>query len=279
MVSARRRPPYAVYLRVFEPVEHLPAAQRDHWTAYARSRPRRGLLEAAEFADSVRRLARRPPQPVPAIESGDAVLLDVDGRLYVCPQQTRLRALTELGSLDDHLVGLLGLSPSAGLHERAVADLAAYASGGGQTRLSTRAVTWQVPVAWFVPFAADERQLELREGEPRMLRYRTSMSSARRRCARGLRTARAHLEDADVVGEIEQVSRWLEQFDSRSQVELDYAALVDLLDDAHLLGDDSAADVADGLAALAEGDQMSAAAAYRRWSTRWHRVELLARAS
>ena len=82
-----------------------------------------------------------------------------------------------------------------------------------------------------------------------------------------------------MVEQVEQVARWLEEFDPRSIVELDYAGLVELLDDAHLRGDDSASDVAEGLAALTEGDAVSAAAAYRRWSTRWQRVAMLARAS
>jgi hypothetical protein len=82
-----------------------------------------------------------------------------------------------------------------------------------------------------------------------------------------------------VVEEIEQLGRWLEDFHPHCLVELDYAGLVDLLDDVHLSGDDSVADVAAGLEALAEGDVDSAAAAYQRLGTRWSRVALLARAS
>lgn len=279
-MPAARRPPYAAYLRVFEPVAHLPALDRERWTAYAASRPQRELLEAAQFADSVRRLAGRPPAPVPASESRDALVVEQDGALYVCPQQLRLRVWRTLSGTDEQMPEVLSQTFSPALRAEAAADLAAYTRSGGEVRLFTRTATWQVPVAWFVPFAGSERQLDFgaTSGE-RSLRYRTWMSSARRRAARSLRTARAHLDDTDVVAEIEQVARWLELFDHRSLVELDYAALVDLLDDVHLRGDDSAADVADGLAALADGDAISAAAAYRRWSTRWHRVALLARAS
>ncbi len=265
---------------MFEPVAHLPATERERWTAYAPSRPHRDLVEAALFADSVRRLAGRPPVPVPPTESSEGLLLELEGELYVCPQQPRLRVWTDLAQAGDVLPSVQTL-PVA-LREQAAADLAAHARAGGELRLFTLTTTWQVPVAWFVPFTADERELRLGRrgpGDERVLRYRTPMSSARRRCARGLRAARAHLQDADVPAQIEQVSRWLEQFDPRSVVELDYAALVDLLDDADLLGDDSAADVADGLAALTEGDALSAAAAYRRWTQRWHRVALLSRAS
>ena len=274
-MPARRRPPYVAYLRVYEPVDHLPKAPRDRWTAYARSVP--PLLEQDQYAESVRRLAARPPAPVPEQESEDALVLQVDGVLYVCPHQPRLQAWRQLGAMDEPAPGVLDQILPQQLREQAAADLAAYAQGGGELRTFSRLSSWHVPVAWFVPFAAQDRQLEL--GPQRSLRYRTAMSAARRRCAHGLRTARAHLSDTDVIDDIEQVARWLEDFDSRSLVELDYAGLVELLDDAHLRGDDSAADVGEGLAALADHDPVSAAAAYRRWSVRWRRVALLANSS
>lgn len=273
-----RRPPYVAYLRVFEPVAHLAPAVREQWTSYAQSSPQRGLIEAAQFAESVRWLVGRPP-PAPASSvSADGLVLEVGGELYACPSQQLLRVWRQLAAADEELPDVLAATLPPVLREQAAADLAAYLREGGETRLFTRAASWHVPVAWFVPFAAPERTLELGAGE-RSLRYRTTMASARRRAARGLRTAREHVHDTDVVAEIEQVARWLEQFDHRSLVELDYAALVDLLDDVHLRGDDSAADVASGLAGLAEGDALSAAAAYRRWTTRWQRVALIARAS
>jgi hypothetical protein len=273
-----RRPPYLTYLRVLEPVAHLPAPIRRRWLEYAPARPGRHELEGATFTDSVRRLAARPPVPLPQRESTDGLLLDVDGDLYVCPLQPRLQAWQSLGATEA-LVGatVFGEVVPNSLREQAAADLAAHADAGGEVRLFTRTSTWQVPLAWFVLFDASERELHL-DGE-RSLRYRTAMAAARRRCARGLRTAREHLEDTDVVDDLEQLGRWLEDFDPRSLVELDYGGLVDVLDDVTLRGDDSASDVAEGLASLAEGDLTSAAAAYQRWTTRWQRMLLLSRAS
>lgn len=282
-MPVRSRPPYVAYLRVYEPVEHLPAPDRARWTTCVRSRLQHRLVEADQYVESVRRLAGRPPVLVPPFESRDARVIDVEGALYVCPQQPRLGVWHQLERPDQPLPELVAGSPA--VREQAAADLAAYTRGGGEVRLFTRSSSWQIPVAWFVPFAADDRLLELADAVDRApdversLRYRAAMSAARRRCARGLRAAREHLEDTEVVEQVEQVARWLEEFDPRSVVELDYAGLVEMLDDAHLRGDDSASDVAEGLAALTEGDAVSAAAAYRRWSTRWQRVEMLARAS
>ena len=278
MPAAARRPPYLTHLRVFEPVAHLPGPSRDRWLRYADGRPGRRELEGAAFTDSVRRLAARPPVPLPPRESKEGLLVELDGELYVCPQQPRLQAWHVLGTAEELVgAGALGEVVPATLREQAVADLAAHAGAGGEVRLFTRTATWQVPLAWFVLFDGTERDLRL-DGE-RALRYRTRMGAARRRCARGLRTAREHLGDVDVVDDLEQVGRWLEDFDPRSLVELDYGGLVDLLDDRSLRGDDSASDVAHGLAALAEGDATSAAAAYQRLATRWQRLALLARAS
>ncbi|GAB3596577.1 hypothetical protein GCM10027446_23610 [Angustibacter peucedani] len=272
-----RRPPYQAHLRVYEPVQHLPAEARSRWTRYAEDPPTRAEVEAGLFHDTVRRLAGRPPVPVPPTESHDALLLEDDGELFVCPQQPRLAVWQKLGSPDLEHDELPGEAVPPVLREQAAADLAAHLVAGGEGRLFSRTVAWHVPVAWFVPFAADERRLVL--GDGRSLTYRTAMSAARRRAAVALRTAREALGVLDLVEEIEDVGRWLEEFDPRSRVELDYAGLADLLGEAHLADDDSASDVCEGLAALAEGDATSAAAAYRRWTTRWRRVQLLARSS
>ncbi|KQX62082.1 hypothetical protein ASD06_16325 [Angustibacter sp. Root456] len=277
MPTVTRRPPYQAHLRVFEPVAHLAPADRERWNAYARRAPSRHEVERTLYADTVRRLAGRPPVPVPAAESTDALLLDEDGELFVSPVQPRLQVWHRLGAADLEGDVLPGDAVPEVVREQAAADLARLAVDGGEVRLFSRTAAWQVPLPWFVLFSGSERDLSV--ASPRRLTYRTSMSQARRRVAIGLRTARAALGDAGLASDIEVLGRWLEEFDHRSRVELDYAGLADLLDDAHLAGDDSASDVEQGLAALAEEDVVSAAAAYRRWTRRWQRVARLATAS
>lgn len=273
-----RRPPYQAHLRVYEPVAHLGAAERERWTAYAHTAPRPHEIQAALFADTVRRLAGSPPVPVPAAESVDALLLDDGDGLFVCPLQPRLQVWHRLGEPDVDGDLLPGEVVPQVLREQAAADLADLAVRGGEVRLFSRTAAWQVPLAWFVLFAGDERRVSV-DGPERSLTYRTSMAQARRRVAVGLRTSRETLGDGGLASELEVLGRWLEEFDHRSRLELDYAGLVDLLDDGHLTSDDSASDVEQGLAALSEADVTSAAAAYRRWQRRWQRVGLLARAS
>ncbi len=272
-----RRPPYQAHLRVYEPVAHLADAERERWTTYARTAPSRGEIEAGLFADTVRRLAGRPPAPVPAAESQDALLIDEGGELFVCPLQPRLQVWHRLGAPDLEGDVLPSEAVPQVLREQAAADLAELAVRGGEVRLFSRTAAWQVPLPWFVPFSGAERTVTV---EPvRALTYRTTMAQARRRVAIGLRTARETLGDAGLASDIEVLGRWLEEFDHRSRVELDYGGLVELLDEVHLTSDDSASDVEEGLAALAEEDVTSAAAAYRRWTRRWQRVALLARSS
>jgi hypothetical protein len=284
------RPPYLTYLRVLLPVDELPAHEQRRWAAYAASAPRRDEVAARQFATTVRRLAGRPPVVIPPVESTDGIVVEVQGRRYVCPEQPRLRswyglrpdvgaALPGVQQPEVAVPAVPGGGVSPTVRDQAVADLASYVQRGGDVRLFSRTATWHVPLAWFVLFTPEERQLRLDVGERRSLRYLTEMSSARRRCAIALRTVRRHLDDVPVVAEIERVGRWLEEFHPHCLVELDYAGLVELVDDVHLSGDDSAADVAAGLEALAEGDSATAAAAYQRLGTRWGRVALMSRSS
>jgi hypothetical protein len=110
----------------------------------------------------------------------------------------------------------------------------------------------------------------------RSLLYRTAMADARRRIARSLAVLRRAFDTGPVVGTVESLGRWLEEFHPRSVVELDYGGLVDLRSDAELRADDSAGDLVAALAALSDGDIQIATEAYDRVIERWriaHRVE------
>jgi hypothetical protein len=281
-------PPYLSYLRILIPVDTLPAYERTRWESYARTAPGRTQLEQDQFERSIARLAGHPPVLVPEVESDAGLVLEVHGVLHVCPLQPRLQAWLGLEAGADQSDPVLASQPGAtvpeALRKQAAADLARYLAEGGNPRLFTRVARWRVPIAWFVLFDSSERRLLLGghdDGQPRerVLRYRTQMSSARRRGAIALRTARRHLADVEVAEDIERICRWLEEFDPRSLVELDYGGLVHLVDDDHLRSDDSVADVAAGLEALADGDAGTAAAAYQRLATRWGRIALMARSS
>jgi hypothetical protein len=129
---------------------------------------------------------------------------------------------------------------------------------------------------WFVLVSHEERELVLEPGR-RVLRFRTEISKARRRAHRALAVLRRSIGDVPISEAVEESARWLEEFHSRSVVELDYGGLADMLPDEMLREDDSPALVAAGLSALAKGDADAATTAYEQLVDRWRAIQLLER--
>ncbi|MTE19799.1 hypothetical protein F0L17_11860 [Streptomyces sp. TRM43335] len=271
--------PYASYLRVYEPLAAFPEPERSYWADYAR----RDRLPGAQ--DELRRslvdLVPTPPVVVPVRESTDAFVTEVDGVLCVCPWRTRLRGWQALAALGDELpASVLDAAVPPVVRREAMADYDRWRERNPDARPWIRTATWHVPVRWFVLFSDEEREYGKGSGggagggagESPVLRYRTPMVQARRRVARGLRVLREELEDSPLVDGLVDVGRWLEEFHPRSLVELDYGGLVYTLSEDRLAGDHSAADTAEGLAALREGDGERAGAVYERLTERWRAV-------
>ncbi|MFI6061224.1 hypothetical protein [Streptomyces sp. NPDC051286] len=265
--------PYASYLRVYEPLAAFPEPERAHWARYA------GRDRIPTAQDELRRsladLAATPPVGVPVHESRDAFVAEVDGVVCVCPWRTRLRgwlALEELAEMFPAPVLDAVLPPV--VRGQALADHERWAERNPDARPWIRTAVWQVPVRWFVLFSDEER--EHREaadgGGAPVLRYRTPMVQARRRLARSLRTLRETVDEGSLTEGLVDVGRWLEEFHPRALVELDYGGLVHALSAEQLAGDRSAADVAEGIAALRAGDTEGASAAYGRLAERWRAV-------
>ncbi|MFH9757370.1 hypothetical protein ACH4MJ_00210 [Streptomyces anulatus] len=265
--------PYTSYLRVYEPLAAFAEPERSHWARYAR---REDLPTAQdELRRSLADLASTPPVGVPVHESGDAFVAELDGVVCVCPWRTRLRgwlALEELGGMFP--ANVLDAVLPAVVRGQAVADHERWQRLHPDARPWIRTTVWQVPVRWFVLFRDEEREYAAADGEGAgpVLRYRTPMVEARRRLARALRTLRENAPEGPLTGGLVDVGRWLEEFHPRSLVELDYGGLVHALPAERLAGDRSAADVAEGLAALRDGDSEGAGAAYARLAERWRAV-------
>ncbi len=265
--------PYASYLRVYEPLAAFPEPERSHWTRYAR----RADLPTAqdELRRSLADLVPTPPVPVPVHESGDAFVAVVDGGICVCPWRTRMRgwlAMGELGGLFPATVLDAVLPPV--VRSQVEADHERWAERNPDARPWIRTTVWHVPVRWFVLFDDEEREYVAGtdDGVRPLLRYRTPMVQARRRLARALRTLRETVDEGPLTEGLVEVGRWLEEFHPRAMVELDYGGLVHALKGEQLAGDRSAADVAEGIAALRSGDGDAAGAAYGRLADRWRAV-------
>ncbi|MFF9688166.1 hypothetical protein [Streptomyces sp. NPDC014623] len=267
--------PYASYLRVYEPLAAFREPERGHWTRYAM----RSDLPTAqdELRRSLAGLVPTPPVAVPVHESGDAFVAVVDGVICVCPWRTRMRgwlAMSELGSLFPATVLDAVLPPV--VRGQAAADHERWAERNPDARPWIRTTVWHVPVRWFVLFDDEERECvtagAVGADGGRMLRYRTPMVQARRRLARALRTLRETADEGPLTEGLVEVGRWLEEFHPRAMVELDYGGLVHALSGEQLAADRSAADVAEGIAALRSGDGEAAGVAYGRLADRWRAV-------
>ncbi|MCT4357187.1 hypothetical protein M5362_29170 [Streptomyces sp. Je 1-79] len=277
--------PYASYLRVYEPLGAFPEPERGHWAQYARR------AETPTAQDELRRsladLLPTPPVPVPVQESGDAFVAYVDGVVVVCPWRTRMRAwlaLDELGRAGEAEPGrslpgpvLDAMLPPV-VRAQAAADHERWRERNPDARPWIRTAVWQVPVRWFTLFSDEEREYvpgDPERGAAPVFRYRTPMVQARRRLARALRALRESIDEGPMTEGLVEVGRWLEEFHPRALVELDYGGLVHVLSAELLAADRSAADVAEGIAALKDGDGEAASEAYGRLAERWRSVRNL----
>ncbi|WNI16284.1 hypothetical protein [Actinacidiphila sp. ITFR-21] len=269
--------PYAAYLRVYEPLTAFPEPERTHWYRYAAAGAARSAQD--ELRQSLADLVAVPPVAVRVQESRDAFVALIDGVTHICPWRTRLRgwlALEHAGKLLPDPVLDAMLPPV--VRSQAAADHEAWRGRNPDARPWIRSATWHVPVRWFALVGDDEREYEpagAGESKEPLMRYRTPMVQARRRVARTLRVLKDALEEGPLIDGLVDVGRWLEEFHPRSMVELDYGGLVHLMGPDQLAGDHSAEDVAEGLAALREGDSAAAGVAYERLTERWRAVREL----
>ena len=283
------------FLRVYEPLAAFAGEERTRWERYAASgaAPDRPAGAAREREAALRALVGRPGSWTGLPVVGDeAFVLDIDGVTVVCPWRTELRAWQALGDFRDGLAAEIAdaFSPRAAAQvaQQRLADLRV---GDPTLRSHVLSSTWSVPLRWFVLVDADERSVEVGEGQfgrgeavsslrtGRHLLYRTAMSRARRRTARALAVLRRTVDDGAVTAGVEDIGRWLEDFHPRSLVELDYGGLVHLLEDGELRQDESARDVAAALAALSSDVPARAATAYARVTARMKALQALEAAS
>jgi hypothetical protein len=265
-------PPYAAYLRVYEPLAAFPPAEQESWRAYvaAGRAPSPAVGPAIERAAGLASLFTAGP---PKLEE-QAFVAEHDGSPVVCPWRTQLRAWEAIVAWRSGMAEVLAdaFVPRA-LADAAQADLAAWRAEHPDARSHIRSQTWSVPVRWFVLFDPRERRCSI-DGDRRALAYRTPMVQARRRAARALVVLRKVTGETSAVSQaVEEMARWLEEFHPRSLVELDYGGLAELFSAADLQDDDSAADVAAALGGLTTGDTDAAGTSYERVIDRWRPIQ------
>jgi hypothetical protein len=280
---------FTASLRVYEPLAAFEGDERAKWERYLKEGIHQptALGAALENEASLRALLTRSLPQLP----DHAHVMEVDGVTLISPWRTSLRSQEALLDFCADLPDVVAEAfVPAALLERAEVELDRWRAEHGSTTSHVRTSNWEVPLRWFILVDAEERSMSLGElADPsrtvigrstgRALVYRTPMSRARRRLARALNVLRAAVDDREVIGAIEDLGRWLEEFHPRSMVELDYGELVQLLDDAELIQDESARDMAFALARLTEDAPYEAASAYARMTARMKALQAIERAN
>ncbi|GAA3300731.1 hypothetical protein [Glutamicibacter nicotianae] len=143
------------------------------------------------------------------------------------------------------------------------------------THLHTRTSSWGIPLGWFALFREDDEHELVHSGEQlKSVRMYASFEQAINRLSWAVQTLATHAPQSQLFEELGSLGGWLETFDSRSVIELDYGLLAEIV-----WPDESVNDLMHGIQALEDEDLTSAAAAYRRLSSRWIGPRHLGRAN
>lgn len=204
----------------------------------------------------------------------DAFVVSLDGRRYVCPRYPRLRMLEGLIAFRNSYPGATAslLVPDQ-MADRAADELTEM-QRATDARSHILTSPFYVPLRWFAAFDQAERSMTETEEGPE-LHYWTSAAAAKERLERALEILDAVGFDDPVVGQVRDVFEWVKQFSDDALLELDYGGVVHLFAPADLALDESAADVAEALDALEQGDFDQATEHYGRVAERWSHAQSL----
>jgi hypothetical protein len=270
--------PFVSALRVYEPLEAFPRAEREHLTAEGTKVAARDKLEQAELAASLGRIMRSGPDPFPTGTSEQArtVQMAATAPVLYCPNQLILRSELAANALIEGVHGPLAelLIPEA--TRNAHRERLTLLRGRDQEhRVHTRSSTWGIPFSWFALYQDTDRT-EVLEVDGRILTVRVwaTLRDALERARFAVASLALAAPELDMLEDLTQLTEWLELFSQDAVVELDYGSVAD-----KVFPDDSPMDVRLGIECLAEGDMTGAAAAYRRLASRWIPIRQLARAT
>ena len=191
------------------------------------------------------------------------------GRRLVCPNNGGLRVLEGLLAFHNAYQAMGGsmIVPEA-IARLAAEELERLYSAGENARSHILTSAWYVPLRWFVPFDPSTREI-IEVAGVTGIRYRTDLLSARLRLERALNALREIGMDEAVIGQVDELSMWLEAFESDSMVELDYGTVAGMFNETDIILDETASEVASSIEALERGDLDGAGEHYASAAARW----------
>lgn len=269
-----RPTPYVASLRVYEPIDSFELSDQVRWNQIK-------ITESTGYEEEFRALKRTIfPEPLVTRNDG-AHIIDHDGKRFVAPWSTAKRCWAALedfkSSLPSSVIPFF-IPPST---EEAIREKG-EALENKVAHILTE--TWMIPPRWFSLFDPEERLRGETDGVPFTI-ARTELELAKKRCINAHMAVRKAFGPGPVEEEIIELLNWLNIFDPRSIVELDYGGLAIYLDktlrdagEDGLRSDTSIEDVHRSISGLAAGDGAMAGEGYERLVIRWRRVSALEQA-
>lgn len=269
-----RPTPYVASLRVYEPINSFSSSDQARWNQIK-------ITESTGYQEELRAL-KRTILPDSILEHSDgAHIIDHDGKRYVAPWSTDRRvwaALEEFKSSLPSSVLQFFVPPSTQETIRAKGEVLENKVPHILTE------TWMIPPRWFALFDVEERLRGQNNGIPFTI-ARTDLELAKNRCTHAHIAVRKAFGSGPVEEELAQLLNWLNVFDPRSIVELDYGGLAVYMARAlresgeqGLGADTSIEDVHYSLAGLSAGDGVMAGHGYERITSRWGKVSVFQQA-
>lgn len=253
------------YLRAFEPLDTLPASDRERWVGYVSSGA--GVTPGQALAVEARTSVARAVTGRPRRAGEVALVRRVGSRVHVCPVDLELRTAVAAVAFRETVPVQVADAFVDPVEDRSARAVIARASRPPHIREAT----WSVPLQWFTLFDPSERHhLDPLEGRGPRLTYLTTNGTAQERLERVVVAVDERIEDADpLLAVLADLMDWAEQFSPDSILELDYGGITGLVSPAVLAADLSCRDVWGSVEALERGDALAAAAHFAALRARW----------
>ena len=260
--------PYVASLRVYEPIDSFDAKDQIRWSKISDST--QTLVNEQNIS-----LSRMIRDDLSTFKTDGIHILEIDSKKYIAPWSTSTRcwaALDDFKSLfPSSLIPFFipqKLEESIKLLGEIIEDKVSHIITS----------TWSIPPRWFALFSPEDR-LRGNNKDGAFTILRTTIASAKQRATFTHQSVLGAFGVGAIESEISDLIKWLEIFDAKSIVELDYGGLATYLNNLLLLNgevgldaDTSVEDVASSIAGLASGDGALASRGYERLVSRWRKV-------
>ena len=262
------RTPYVASLRVYEPIDSFEAKDQLRWSKA--SDLTQTLVDEQNMS-----LSRMIRGDLSAFKTDGFHLLEIDGKKFIAPWSTTTRCWAALDDFKSLIPSSLipffipqKLEESIKLSGEIIEDKVSHITTS----------TWSIPPRWFALFSPEDR-LRGNNKDGAFTILRTTITNAKQRAIFTHQSVLDAFGVGPIESEISDLIKWLDIFDAKSIVELDYGGLATYLNNLLLLNgevgldaDTSVEDVASSIAGLASGDGALASRGYERLVARWRKV-------